>query len=560
MQKQLINLFVFLIPLWNSTLFSQKQEHWILDSINTEGASFEKLIRYESKINRSKILLIDSLKSEAHKRLALQFESKGHIRKALQNVIQALYFAKRSSFSPQSLAHLYLKKGRLENLAGHYNVSNKSLDNGIQTGQIVQDSLTLLYCYNQKGVNFMELEKYDSALLYIQLASHYAKKMGKVNMYNELKVNLSAIHLYRKEPELALNYLSEFREVAWDPENPQAPIYYQKKGYAEFLLGNYSAAIAHFDTSYLQYKRRNDLNGLISCLKDRNELFVKIGDYKSAHAALTEKIQIKNKLFSGTERDLFENWKEDFFDERERFVQREEEQLSKQKALETDRKIALAILVAAISIIILLILSFAYITYRGRSRRNAEFLKQQVERDKREAIVTKLRLENEQLAKQGLERDVMSKNNDLVDFSLELTKKVDYNKKLLQLIKSLKTLSQDELSRKINEIIAFVNYENQQDDSTNAVKEHLDVLNDRFYSILRSRHKSLSKKELELCGYYRIGMTTKEIANLKGIEPSSIKMARYRLRKKLDLPSKSDLYRYLKEIQMESESSIMLND
>ena len=51
----------------------------------------------------------------------------------------------------------------------------------------------------------------------------------------------------------------------------------------------------------------------------------------------------------------------------------------------------------------------------------------------------------------------------------------------------------------------------------------------------------LSQTDLRLCVYIKLNLSTKEIAELMNIQPSSVEMARYRMRKKMDLDPSVDL-------------------
>jgi hypothetical protein len=47
--------------------------------------------------------------------------------------------------------------------------------------------------------------------------------------------------------------------------------------------------------------------------------------------------------------------------------------------------------------------------------------------------------------------------------------------------------------------------------------------------------------DVQLSIYYRMGLTTRDIARLHGKQPQTVTMARYRLRKEIDLPEDQDL-------------------
>ncbi len=76
----------------------------------------------------------------------------------------------------------------------------------------------------------------------------------------------------------------------------------------------------------------------------------------------------------------------------------------------------------------------------------------------------------------------------------------------------------------------------------------MDELHQELFKKLRKRHADLSANDLRLCAYIKIGLNSKEIADLLNIQPSSTYISRSRLRKKLSLKPEEDLYEYLNSI------------
>lgn len=72
--------------------------------------------------------------------------------------------------------------------------------------------------------------------------------------------------------------------------------------------------------------------------------------------------------------------------------------------------------------------------------------------------------------------------------------------------------------------------------------------NPQLLSHLKEQCPALSEKELWLCAYIHAGLTSKEIASMNGVLPETINTARYRLRKKLDLPRHLSLEDFLRNI------------
>ena len=73
-----------------------------------------------------------------------------------------------------------------------------------------------------------------------------------------------------------------------------------------------------------------------------------------------------------------------------------------------------------------------------------------------------------------------------------------------------------------------------------------------FFSTLKQIvNDKLSSSEMRLCMLLRLNLSSKEIADILHITPDSVRIARYRLRKKLPLESKDDLQDYLLNLQLD---------
>ena len=71
---------------------------------------------------------------------------------------------------------------------------------------------------------------------------------------------------------------------------------------------------------------------------------------------------------------------------------------------------------------------------------------------------------------------------------------------------------------------------------------------DHFSRQLLLTHPNLTPHDLKLCSLLRQNLSSKEIAEELNITPGSVNTARYRLRKKVDLPKDVDLIIYLNQI------------
>ena len=69
-----------------------------------------------------------------------------------------------------------------------------------------------------------------------------------------------------------------------------------------------------------------------------------------------------------------------------------------------------------------------------------------------------------------------------------------------------------------------------------------------FLKKVKSKHPSLTPKDLKLCAFLRLNLSSKEIAPLLNISVRSVEVKRYRLRKKMDLLHDTGLTNYILEL------------
>ena len=94
------------------------------------------------------------------------------------------------------------------------------------------------------------------------------------------------------------------------------------------------------------------------------------------------------------------------------------------------------------------------------------------------------------------------------------------------------------IQTKINHII-------EGKDNWKVFETNFNEINDDFFHDLLKKYPNLSTKDLKLCAYLKMNMSTKEIAPLMAISSRGVEIHRYRLRKKLNLKSGKNLSKFL---------------
>jgi len=115
----------------------------------------------------------------------------------------------------------------------------------------------------------------------------------------------------------------------------------------------------------------------------------------------------------------------------------------------------------------------------------------------------------------------------------------------------LKQVRQSGAIRKTNKVLEHLV---KEIDTTLRVQEdwhqfehHFNQVHGDFLNRIREQYTDLSPSEQKLCAFLRLNLNTKEIANLMGISSRGVEVARYRLRKKLDLTTGQNLSKFVLE-------------
>ena len=126
--------------------------------------------------------------------------------------------------------------------------------------------------------------------------------------------------------------------------------------------------------------------------------------------------------------------------------------------------------------------------------------------------------------------------------SVMLANKTDY---LMQLQEKLKTSDNNEYKKIAREIKTNLN---ENDHWADFIK-NFNLLHSHYVDNIIKKHPDLTSNEVRLTCFILSGLSNKEIAGIFSVEPESVKKARYRLKKKLNLTEEESLSYYLHNLR-----------
>jgi tetratricopeptide (TPR) repeat protein/DNA-binding CsgD family transcriptional regulator len=441
-------------------------------------------------------------------------------------VLQSLDYALKNSDS-MLIADVYKVLGILKDNISQYNEAlsyyNKSLDIYLNH----QQDSSAAAIYNNIGILYFKMYGDSTSISYYLKAAEINKRTKN---FLSLAINYQNIGYELLESgklEEGYDYLQQSLQIADEHSfvrllpwiyNNFSLYYFKKQNYSESIkYAEKSLAIAR-DESII-YVERNALSNL-------KDAYYKLADLEKAYfyleqiGAITDTINKHNRL---KELDLLEMR---FKYEQEKKAQELENALLEASYYKKELIYVIAILGSGLIIIIFV---FLYFSQRNRIRRK------------------NLEQKTTILEKEKLSKDLEYKNKELTTNVMYLLKKNEFISTISAKLKNVNLDAGDNYKRTIERIIIELD-KSISDNNWEDFEVRFQEVHVGFYNKLSKRYPALTPNELRLCAFLRLNMTSKEIADITFQSTDSLKTARYRLRKKLNLPREDNLVAFLTKL------------
>jgi tetratricopeptide (TPR) repeat protein len=389
--------------------------------------------------------------------------------------------------------------------------------------------------YNNLGNVFLNQRKYDSSLVYYRKGLTLA--LGQDDPYRKITplCNAGVACYYLGQYDSSLYYLSRSLQLHYTVrlQPARANLFYHL-GNTLSAVNRYAAAAAAFD-SCLSYAQQLQLPGeRMRGYEGRFRMYRRSGNYPLSFAALDSFLELKDSLFKVENIAKLNQLHINFQLERKDLLIAQQAQ-----TLRLNQRILALVVSGALLLGIVILLLW---------RRRRTLL--QLNRQRLQLITAgfeKLSLEHQLQVQemQHLSSELEKRSKELAVASITMQQKNELLEELgADLYKLSGKLAGDEeqtvkaLRRSIKSNLSF-------DNDWEKVKLHFENVHHGFFEKLHQAAPDLTQHELKHCAYIRMGLTTKEIGSLLGIDPKSVRMSRYRMKKKLQLTEAEDLVMFV---------------
>lgn len=205
------------------------------------------------------------------------------------------------------------------------------------------------------------------------------------------------------------------------------------------------------------------------------------------------------------------------------------------------------------SALCILLSVIVFIRYRIRKSEESEKIKHEKSLKEKEnsfqlqSVVAEkeiIRLRNDKLRAEKLYRD-----KELANQTMSIVQKNKFLVKLNLELQRIQNVTEDNsVVSKLTLLKKKVDKEIDNKQHNKMFETYFDEVHNEFFERLKLKYPQLSPKEVRLCAYMRMNISTKEIATLLNITDRGVEVSRYRLRKKMELTREINLPTFLSNI------------
>ncbi|MEO0403609.1 MAG: triple tyrosine motif-containing protein, partial [Bacteroidota bacterium] len=167
----------------------------------------------------------------------------------------------------------------------------------------------------------------------------------------------------------------------------------------------------------------------------------------------------------------------------------------------------------------------------------------EIDLQKHEAEVMMDQLRNDQL-----NAELQYKNKELASVTMHLVQKGEILQKIMKTLKVIDVDNADRAKKEVRKLVKLISSDVRLDNHWEQFERCFDSVHVNFLQRLRESYPMLTPNDHKLCAYLRMNLTTKEVATIMNISVRGVEISRYRLRKKFNLDTDTNLSSFIQDI------------
>ena len=157
-------------------------------------------------------------------------------------------------------------------------------------------------------------------------------------------------------------------------------------------------------------------------------------------------------------------------------------------------------------------------------------------------------LANRQLQEDRLVQELEVKRKGLTSYTLHVIQKNQLLENLRDRLSFLVKEDKRDQKKQLQQLIQQINQNFNHDQYWDEFRETFEQVHQQFFDSLKRHSDDLTGNDLRLLSLIKLNLTSGDIATLLGISPDSLRVSRYRLKKKLNLGVEESLTAFVQSV------------
>lgn len=406
----------------------------------------------------------------------------------------------------------------------------------------LKDKKGISETYGQIGHIYEKGQMYDSAYYFQKMALSYLSQEEDKTPAAKIYENIGSIMEDRALYDSALHYYILSLELNQIADNKIAQIeVINNIGDVYRKTGNYSKGLQYSKDAVMLSLQLQEKYQLSSAYRDIARSYELLKRYDSAYYYNELGRELMQEIYT-TESSKEIALMQTLFD-----TEKKDAEITK---LNAERRANLIISISAVIVVLLLsILAWAIYNRQQLKIKNERSINERNQQiyETRNGLL-QAELKNKQLEELNLKQQLEIKSKELSSHILHLIQKNEVLETLRADLDELQKDDKRDQKKQVRKIIQKINTSFNQDSYWEEFRLIFDNVHQSFFTSLQQMNTDLTASELKLLALIKMNLSSQDIATLLGITPDSLRVTRYRIKKKLKLNPDESLTSFIQSL------------
>jgi tetratricopeptide (TPR) repeat protein len=492
--------------------------------------------------------------AHGYENLGWIFYNQGIFKQAVAYFLQSIGYYKELG-DKKGVAETYNHLGIAYYYGLEIEVSMKSHQEALKIYEEYPDEQGKAETFGYLGTLYEKKQDYKTALTYQEKALQLYEKLHNKSGIAKILENLGSIYEDLENLSQAREYFTKALNLNKETDNLINVINnLNNLGDTYRKQSQYSQALQYTQEACQLAKRLHQTYMLRSALKDLSKTYAFLGDFRKAHAYLDSSYTLYQTIYDDESARQIARMQTIY--ETEKNIKELALKDAEIKLLEREKSISrlwITLLVGGTAFL----LAFGIIFFRLQrlqakketelAEQNRKLLATELENAQLNEQKLKTELENKELKALQMQQELEIRNKELTSHTLQIIQKNRFLEELKVKLNDIRKSEKDK-GKRLKDLIQSIDYSFKTDRDWDDFKKVFEQVHQDFFHKLQNKYPDLNANDLRLCALLKLNLNSADMATLLDISQDSLRIARYRLRKKLQLEERTNLATFLMSV------------